>query len=632
MPQGARGESGKKDKTRPEGILLRALLLGAYPQKSPKVWSPIFILFGIDTLPKAKLLPVKGVPTPIYRHITKDRLVAEMCVTRIGEADDENINFGLEAQPLVEGRVCTAKTFAPYKAQPLDIIELTNVRLSTTGTYPTSMLFDSMRVLPSDHLGLTGLDRALAIYRANTRFIPKIIELAACKQVRENFPPKTDKATTTTTPVAPVPVTPAPVEEEVAHDEGHGEAPTPAPAVGQRKRDILNSFPIPFLDELVLKEGVKVPPPLLKTLPIYDSVGDVGDTSIDASVPRLPIYLNAASSAGGINIPAQPRLISEANVAQLRSADAPLEVFNIRTFKSYVTDMHGLPTLYPPELAAIMSYHKIPYVVLANVDLNETLNTDLNRSHVGSRGDWPDGILDIKAHAAVWGFERMLLERGIPVPGSLVQERYSAGAATPVTSSVPYIQEDRGALDAYRAEKKFAPVRVPFTNPKLDRTLALDAAPLPLGTDADKLYFALELKELDLDESDRTKLTLAEGEEIVRKNIKRNAGDDKLHGKWIQNVEGKRYGIFLFYAMDKVYAEKLRAMMNKPLDTSALFIAPEEPAAMSPDALPTIHDFYTSYYLGGVNKRPHEDGEVVDEDEPETKRARTEEDPMDTDE
>lgn len=640
MSDDSKAEAVGKDIYRPEAFKLQCLYLGAYkPRGDSTKIGHIVIPFGLDTLPVAKTLPVDGEQVPIYRHVSKDRLALEISLARVATGKGGATLFRRESFEITEGMILEPSTFGSSKANPLDLVELGNVRLNWKdataagkGIY-LSLLFDSIRVLPVTEQGLTAMDRALAIYRANTRFVPSILPLASNKSVRDFFPQKAKNekkpadANGTTAPAAAA----EPAEADEADPAG---VPEESSSNRIYKRKILNSFPIPLLCDWTTKSSDLI----FKKLPLYEAVGDVGDTSVDVSIPCPPVFINNATldSNGKVVVPAEPRIVAQGNISQLRDQIKDGEIFHIRDYKIYPGSIVGMPTVYPPELSALLTLHRIPLVVVGSVSMPETLNDTMNYGHASQRGPWPDGLVDVKAHAAAFGFERYLLELGIAIPFSLVQERYGSGSNT----STPFIQDDRNAMADFAVTKGRPVLKPNFINPATDKLLALDSAILPLGSEEDSLYFALELKEIEVD--DRSALTPEEGAKIVRANLKKILGDEskllpieKLHGRWLQGTGAKRIPIFAFYRMDKAYAEKLRSMGNKPLDTAAFFTPAKDPAVLTVDAVATVDEYRLQYYLKGTEevddedkenskgvKRGLEDGEG-DEDEPETKKART---------
>jgi len=603
--------SQQKDAYQPNAFSIKALYVRYIPPGKPE-WpgKHEVIPFALDMLPRSETMEVDGQDTAIYEHVSNDRLVVRINVARLTEKGTSAV-FVNAADTLTEGELCTIGSWKKIVAEPMDIVELGNVGLSGTKKNPTpSIMMDSSRTIPTAEHGITMADRAAAIYRTKTRFVPAIIPLAANRAIRLLLPRKN--------------------KEEGAPKTLY-------------TRDCLGSFPLLFLSRPGIDpndDGTL--DPSLKNLPMYEGTGMRGQSLMQAGLPSIPEFISEGrKDKTGNPLPAEAQLYTDANVLQSRDADSG-EGFHIRHARAYASNILGSPTLYPPEFDALMSaYPGFPMTVITTVDLRETLNSSINYGNEALRADSPDGELEVKFHAVVLNSERHLLERGIPCSRTTVQDRY--GGST-VLTSVPFVQEDRAA--AYAPNTKRAALKDGFTNVKEDKLLFLDGAALPLGDEKTTLFFALPLKSdikgLD-DIEDVSALSLADGDKLIRDNMKRvkdpkATGLEKLHGPWLHGDGKKQIPTFFFFSMDRAYAEKLRATGNKPLDMSSFFTPPTDRPVLAADAVDTVEECRFKHYTQlavasfGTPTDEDDDGQkqgtkrtledVDPADEPDTKKQR----------
>jgi len=626
-PAMGRETAQQTDAFRPEGIRIMALYVRYMaPKKETMPPKHVVIPFALDMLPVSETIDVDGKSWPVYEHVSKDRLVLRLNIARKGQGKGAKALLVHNPGYLTEGELCYVSSFKKITAEPMDIVELGNVGLSCSDKYPVpSIQMDSSRTIPTSELGITMADRVLAIYRKQTRFVPSIVSLASKRGIRQLFP-RRDKD-----------------ETDSSNDPW--------------TRDYLNTFPLP----LVSLPGIEPNKDgtldiVLKRLPSYEAIGWRDKSFMQARLPRAPEFVNEAHKDNTGNlVPAEAQVYAEAYVGQERNAESGGEAFHVKHGRAYASNIFGAPSLYPTEFEALMRCHPgFPMSVVTSIDLRETLNDTINYGNESMRGEIPDGELKVKFEAVVLNTDRALLELAIPCTLSLVQERF--GGAN-VLTSVPYVQEDRAAV--YEARKGRAALKAAFTDPKEDKVLALDAASLPLGDEKTMLYFAFALKpELKgaEDIEDVSALAPSAGDAFIRNNQKKikepakATGLDKIHGPWMQGDGKRQIPIFAFFTMERAYAEKLRATANKPLETTAFYTPPTDPALIASDAVGTIEEFRLTHYTqlaktanGGQDdeedeevggdamdeaaahgtKRPLEQQQQADADEPDLKKQRT---------
>jgi hypothetical protein len=610
---------------RKEGFEMKAYYASKRPSDTKKVMHQV-IPFALDTLPLMNPVTVDGVDIPVYEHVSKDRLAIRLGVARVGNGTGKAPSFVHKEEFITENEYLWIACFNKINAEPGDIVELKNVGLSHSDKYGTSIQFDSIRVIPTTEHGLTAADRALIIYRANTRCISPVIPLAANKDIRRIFPRKeksgkkkkgeteaTSTPATTTAPVAPSSTEPQSNTNDATEPQTSNK--------GIYARNILNTFPLPLLN------GIKSNKVALQKLPDYEAVGEHGETDMGVTLPARPKYMSAGKEAekGQEAKLAEVQFYTEAYVGQLREiADEP-ESFHIQHSSAYASSIIASPTLYPVEFDALMKRHPtFPVSVIAGITLNDTINNPLNYSHESLRGEMPDGDLQVRFHSVVLNTERALLELGIPCTFGMIQERYGGNG---IMTSVPYVQDDR--VKIYAAHE----LKAAFTNSKTDKVLAFDAAPLSLGDPKTMLYFAFPLKdELNgLDEiEDRSLLTPEQGDELIRLNKKKIsegilaklAHPEKIHVPWLTGEDKSKYPSFVFLGIERAYAEKLLSMAGKPLELASFFTPPKDLPPMAADAVNTVDEFRFKHLtklaadFRAVNGDVDEDGDGDDEDEP----------------
>ncbi len=244
---------------RKEGFPLKVLYCGSLPSETKRVVHMV-IPFGLDVLPLDTPLVIDGQPVHIYEHATKDRKVLRLNVAKVTQyAGYKGAPVFVRKEHLIrENMLLYIVCFTNIDAEPGTFVELMNVSLAHSDQYGTSIGFTSVRTIPTTEQGLTAGDRALAIYRADTRFVPAIVPWATKRGIRMLFPP-IDKSEKKAKGDAVDKAVPAATETR------HDDAPR-----GTYAAKLHNTFPMPILNKPTLYTNT------LKHLPIYEAVGPHG--------------------------------------------------------------------------------------------------------------------------------------------------------------------------------------------------------------------------------------------------------------------------------------------------------------------------------------------------------------------